>query len=119
MTPIAVFYRKVNAALVQGIETARAVLETTPQGQAANALVVKWLMENQKAAGVFSTVSTMVDRVVDNPAAKIAAQEIAERVHLAAQARAPPPCLPRPCLSKLWFDPLLPDFTGNVVCRFC
>ena len=79
---------KVNTALVQGIETARAVLETTPQGQAADALVVKWLMENQKAAGVFATVSTLVDRVVDNPAARIAAQEIAERVQLAAQALA-------------------------------
>ena len=79
--------RKVNEALVQGIETARAVLETTPQGQAADALVVKWLMENQKAAGVFATVSTLVDRVVDNPAARIAAQEIAERVQRAEQAR--------------------------------
>jgi len=45
-------------------------------------------MENQKAAGVFATVSTLVDRVVENPAARIAAQEIAERVQLAAQARA-------------------------------
>ena len=80
--------RKVNAALVQGIETARAVLETTPQGQAADALVVKWLMENQKAAGVFATVSTLVDRVSDNPAARIAAQEIAERVQRAEQALA-------------------------------
>ena len=80
--------RKVNAALVQGIETARAVLETTPQGQAADAQVVKWLMENQKAAGVFATVSTLVDRAVDNPAARIAAQEIAVRVQLAAQALA-------------------------------
>ena len=80
--------RKVNEALVQGIETARAVLETTPQGQAADAQVVKWLMENQKAAGVFATVSTLVDRVSDNPAARIAAQEIAERVQLAAQALA-------------------------------
>ena len=47
-------------------------------------------MENRKAAGVLATVSTLVDRVVDTPAAKIAAQEIAERVHLAAQARALP-----------------------------
>jgi len=64
------------------------VLETTPQGQAADALVVKWLMENQKAAGVFATVSTLVDRVSDNPAARIAAQEIAERVQRAEQALA-------------------------------
>ncbi|MEI8190072.1 MAG: hypothetical protein WCI75_10200 [candidate division NC10 bacterium] len=93
--------RKVNAALVQGIETARAVLETTPQGQAADAQVVKWLMENQKAAGVFATISTLVDRVSDNPAARIAAQEIAERVQLGAQARpvaATAPTAPAPAL---------------------
>jgi len=77
-----------RASLVQDIETARAVLETTPQGQAADALVVKWLMDNQKEAGVFATVSTLVDRAVDNPAARIAAQEIAERVQLAVQALA-------------------------------
>ena len=45
-------------------------------------------MENQKAAGVFATVSILVDRVSDNPAARIAAQEIAERVRLAAHALA-------------------------------
>ena len=50
--------RKVNEALVQGVETARAVLETTPQGQAADAQFVRWLMEHQKEAGVFTTVST-------------------------------------------------------------
>ena len=72
--------RKVNEALVQGVETARAVLTTTPQGQAADALFVRWLMEHQKEAGVFATVSALVDQVSDNPAAKLTAQEIAERV---------------------------------------
>ena len=72
--------RKVNEALVQGVETARAILETTPQGQAADAAFVKWLMEHQKEAGVFTTVSTLVDALTDNPAAKLTAQEIAERV---------------------------------------
>jgi hypothetical protein len=72
--------RKVNEALVQGVETARAVLETTPQGQAADAQFVRWLMEHQKEAGVFTTVSTLVDTLSDNPAAKLTAQEITERV---------------------------------------
>ena len=49
--------RKVNEALIQGVETARAVLTTTPQGQAADAQFVKWLMDHQKEAGVFTTVS--------------------------------------------------------------
>jgi len=75
--------RKVNEALVQGVETARAVLETTPQGQAEDAAFVKWLMEHQKEAEVFTTVAGLVDQFTDNPAAKITAQEIAERVRRA------------------------------------
>ena len=80
--------RRVSEALVQGVETARAVLTTTPQGQAADAAFVKWLMEHQKEAGVFTTVSGLVDQLTDNPAAKLTAQEIAERVRRAQQQRA-------------------------------
>ena len=71
--------RRVTEALVQGVETARAVLTTTPQGQAADAQFVKWLMEHQKEAGVFTTVSALVDQLSDNPAAKMTAQEILAR----------------------------------------
>ena len=81
--------RKVNEALVQGVETARAVLTTTPQGQAADAQFVKWLMEHQKEAGVFATVSQLVDQLSDNPAAKVTAQEIADRVRRAQGQAAP------------------------------
>ncbi len=72
--------KKVNEALVQGVETARAILETTPQGQQADAQLLKWLVENQKAAGVFTVVSDLVDQHSDNPAAKMTAQEILERI---------------------------------------
>jgi len=82
--------RKVNEALVQGVETARAVLTTTPQGKAADAQFVKWLMDHQREAGVFGTVSDLVDSVSDNPAARMTAQEIMQRV-LAAQQRAATP----------------------------
>jgi len=78
--------RKVNEALVQGVETARAILTTTPQGQAADAQFVKWLMEHQKEAGVFTTVSGLVEQLTDNPAARLTAQEIAARVERAAQS---------------------------------
>ena len=80
--------RKVNEALVQGVETARAILETTPQGQAADAQFVKWLMEHQKGAGVFTTVTGLVDALTDNQAAKLTAQEIAERIRKAQQPAA-------------------------------
>jgi hypothetical protein len=77
--------RKVNEALIQGVETARAVLTTTPQGQAADAQFVKWLMDHQREAGVFTTVSDLVATLSDNPAARLTAQEIAERVQKAQQ----------------------------------
>jgi hypothetical protein len=80
--------RKVNEALVQGVETARAVLTTTPQGQAVDAQFVKWLMAHHKEAGVFSVVSELVDRVSDNPAAKMTAEEIAERAQQAQREAA-------------------------------
>ncbi len=49
-----------------------------------DAALVKWLMEHQKEAGVFATVATLVDALTDNPAAKLTAQEIAERVQASA-----------------------------------
>jgi len=79
--------RRVTEALVQGVETARAVLSTTPQGQAADAQFVKWLMDHQKEAGVFTTVSGLVEQLSDNPAAQMTAQEIAQRVQQAQQQR--------------------------------
>jgi len=63
-----------------GAGLARAVLTTTPQGQAADTQFVRWLMDHQKEAGVFSTATQLVDQLSDNPAARMAAQEIAERV---------------------------------------
>ena len=79
--------RKVNEALIQGVETARAILTTTPQGQAADAQFVKWLMEHQGEAGVFTTISGLVAALSDNPAARLTAQEIAEQVQKAQEHR--------------------------------
>ncbi len=78
--------KKVSAALVQGMETAREVLATTPQGQALDAGLVKWLRDNQKAAGVIGAVAGLVDDVTDNPAAVVAEQEIAREVAAASGA---------------------------------
>ena len=75
--------RKVNEALIQGVETARAILTTTPQGEVADAAFVKWLMEHQKEAGVFVTVSGLVEQLTDNPAARMTAGDIVRRVQQA------------------------------------
>jgi hypothetical protein len=83
----------VNEALVQGVETARAVLTTTPQGKAADAQLVKWLMDHQREAGVFGTVSDLVESVSDNPAARMTAQEILQRVLAAQQRNVSPPAV--------------------------
>ena len=72
--------KKVSAALVQGVETARAVLTTTPQGQAADDALVAWLKAHQREAGVLGAVSSLVEAQADNAAAKMAAAEIAARV---------------------------------------
>ena len=37
-------------------------------------------MDHKKEAGVFAAVSDLVGRVSDNPAARVTAQEIGERV---------------------------------------
>ena len=55
--------------------------------QAADGAFVKWLMEHQREAGVFTTVSGLVEQLTDNPAARLTAQEIAERVQKAQQQR--------------------------------
>jgi hypothetical protein len=75
----------VDEALVQGVETARAVLTATPQGQAVDTQFVRQLMEHQREAGVFTTVSNLVEQFSDNPAARMTALEIAERVQQAQQ----------------------------------
>ena len=76
--------RKVNEALVQGVETARAVLTTTPQGQAADDALVAWLKAHQREAGVLGAVSGLVEATADNAAAQVAAAEIRARVQRAA-----------------------------------
>ena len=72
--------RKVNEALVQGVETARAVLTTTPQVKAADAEFVKWLMEHQREAGVLSSVTDLVAQLSDSEAARIVAGELVRRL---------------------------------------
>lgn len=56
----------------------------SPSGRhEADAQLVKWLKDRQKAAGVFETVSTLVQSLVHNPAAKMIAQEIIDRAQQA------------------------------------
>jgi hypothetical protein len=47
------------------------------EGRAADAQLVKWLMNHRKEAGVFTTVSGLVEQLTDNPAAKMTAGDYA------------------------------------------
>jgi hypothetical protein len=48
-------------------------------------------MDHQRESGVLGTVSDLVESVSDNPAARMTAQEILQRVLAAAQQRATAP----------------------------
>jgi len=66
----------VNETLVQSIETARALIKTTPQGQELEQRYKEWLIQNQRAAGIIEVVASLA-RVTDSAAAKDAARLIA------------------------------------------
>lgn len=69
---------KAAAAAVQGVEMAREVLRTTPQGQALDSELVKQLMSHQQEAGVIQHIAELVAEHVDNEDARDVAQEIAQ-----------------------------------------
>lgn len=66
----------VSETLAQNIQTLRRVIETTPQGAQLGALVKQYLMQHQTENGVIQQVAEIVADVVDEPSAKLAAQEM-------------------------------------------
>lgn len=71
--------KQLNTAFIQAIQTGRELLATT-QGEQAKAAYTNWLIQHQTATGVISAVTKMVPDLVDNPAAREAAQFIAEQL---------------------------------------
>jgi hypothetical protein len=69
--------RRINAALLQSVETAREIKKDTPQGQEIEARYLAWLKDNQRGAQIITTVGKLVDTFVDNEAAREAAKLIA------------------------------------------
>lgn len=66
--------------LAQGVEIAREVIKTTPQGSQLNRQLVEVLQRNQVAAGVIRDAALIVSQTVDNEKAKRAADLIREIV---------------------------------------
>jgi hypothetical protein len=67
---------KTAAALAQGIEVARNVLKTTPQGEDLDSRFKDWLVMHQAEAGVLAEVRLLLDEVV----APMGARMVADRV---------------------------------------
>ncbi len=67
---------KTAGVLAQIIETGRQVLQSTPQGQALDQQWKLWMMQHQAEQGVVLDVIKLLDNVVDEPSAKLTAQEL-------------------------------------------
>lgn len=68
--------KQVAGALVQGLETAREVVRSTPQGQQLAAGLTSYLVRTQGAAGVLGSISDLVGDLTDNGQAKVDAASI-------------------------------------------
>lgn len=71
---------KALAAVMQGLETARKVLQETHQGRQADKELVNWLVRHQMQAGVLVEVSTLIQRTVNSEDAKAAAKLVMDFV---------------------------------------
>lgn len=80
---------KANEVLAQGVETAREVIYTTPQGAQLDAAFKNWLIQHQQSAGILGAVSEIVKDNVNSSAAQGAANLIKAQVDAAKQPPAP------------------------------
>ena len=67
---------KVSAVLAQVIETGRAVLQTTPQGQVLDEKWKNWMITHQAEERVIEDVIKLLGQVVDNESAKQVAAKL-------------------------------------------
>ena len=67
---------KTAGVLAQVIETGRQVLQSTPQGQTLDQQWKTWMIQHQAEQGVISDVVKLLNQVVDEPSAKITAQDL-------------------------------------------
>ena len=65
-----------SSTLAQEVETMREFIQSLPNGTKYDTAITGWLQAHQLETGVATQVLGIVGNVVDNPAAKVAAQEI-------------------------------------------
>ncbi len=74
--------QRVAGVLAQVIETGRAVLQTTPQGQKLDEQWKVWMVKHQAEAGVIQEVVALLGKVVDSASAKEAAGKLVEKLRV-------------------------------------
>jgi hypothetical protein len=72
--------KQVSGALIQGIETAKEVIKTTPQGERLQEAFQSWLVTHQAAAGVISPITGLVNDLVNSGQAQGEARTISAQV---------------------------------------
>jgi hypothetical protein len=72
--------RKAAAVLAQGIETGRAILRETPQGQQLDAEYRAWLEKDQKRKAVLDLILPLLERSLDTVAAETTAKTITKKL---------------------------------------
>jgi hypothetical protein len=78
------------AALAQIIETGRAVLQTTAQGQAIDAKWKEWMIAHQVETGTIQNVLALLNNVVDEASAKVVAGELSQMIQERTTPTTPP-----------------------------
>jgi hypothetical protein len=73
---------KTAAVLAQVIETGRQVLQSTPQGQALDQQWKAWMIQHQAEQGVIPDVIKLLSKAVDEPSAKLTAQDLLSLANL-------------------------------------
>jgi hypothetical protein len=65
-----------NDVIAQEVETLREFIQALPNGTKYDAAITAWLQAHQVQTGVATQVLSVLENSVDNPAAKVAAQDI-------------------------------------------
>ena len=65
-----------SETLVQQVETIREFIKSLPEGAKYDTAITAWLQAHQVETGTSTQILDLLANVVDNPAAKVAAQEL-------------------------------------------
>jgi len=79
-----------STSLAQTIETMRQFIQQLPNGTQYDTALVTWMQQHQAQTGVLAQVLQILKDDVDNPAAKLAAEQMMVALQRMSQPTAPP-----------------------------